>query len=178
MPDDGLDYYLRVDMKSLGGVGADPLLMISNATSPELWMKDYYSTAPQGSESIGLCGPYPGCHWCFACDAGYDDPKISDLMTIAGPTTDYAHTTSGTDDAYPKPVNTRMMSLPTQQFHTFMDYESWDNRKPLHTIFLSNDASDKTLLPPGDWIVGVHNSLPTKIASVGNPRFWGSDPGK
>ena len=179
VPDDGERYFLRVDMRSLGGVDADPMLMVANASASPNWMADYYFTPPQGSESVGPCGPAPGCHWCAypVCDPGYDDPQISPLLSVAGPVTDYAHTSFGVDDAYPDPVNTRLMSLPTEQFHTFNDYESWDLKKPLHTIFLSNEASDKTELPPGDWVVGVTNSLPIKLVDLGEERFWGTDPG-
>ena len=177
VPDDGEKYFLRVDMKSLGGPGADPLLMIANATASPNWMRDYYFLAPQGSESIGTCGEYPGCHWCASCSNGYDEPGVSDLLTIAGPVTDYSHTSYGMDDAYPDPVDTRLMSLPTQHFNTFSDYESWDLRKPLHTIYLSNEVTDKTQLPPGDWIVGVYNALPSTLVDFGEDRFWGTDPG-
>lgn len=48
---------------------------------------------------------------------------------------------------------------------------------PYHTIFLSNNVGDKTLLTPGNWIVGAHNALKTTLINFGSGRFWGTDPG-
>jgi len=179
VPDDGEDYYLRVDMDSQLSEG-DPLLMIANATSPELWMKQYFSNPPQGGVSVGPCGVYPGCHWCesiTSCDPGFPDSNISPLMSVGGPVTDYRTYGFIMDNAYPTPVHIRTMSLPSINFHTFSDYESWDLRRRYHTLFLSNKETDKTLLPPGEWYVGVYNAQQQKLAGFLPSSYWGSDPG-